>query len=111
MVTDGHLEELRALCPGANSASEGGVDFVVLPGLKMPDGCTPVALDCLLFLGQRDGYANRLFFSQVVNSPAARNWNGQNIRIAERNWFAYSWRVPDGLRPIETLIAHLGALR
>jgi hypothetical protein len=111
VVSEEHLQELRSLSPDLKTTSEAGVDYVLLPGLKMPDGCSPGVVDCLLCLGPRDGYPNRLYFSQIVNSHGSRNWNGQNIRIAERNWFAYSWRVPDGLRPIETLIAHLQALR
>jgi hypothetical protein len=111
MVSADHLQELLSLSPETKQATEGGIDFVLLPGLQLPAGCSPPSLDCLLCLGPRDGYDNRLFFSQVVSSREGRNWNGQNIRILERNWFAYSWRVPGGLRPIETLIAHLQALR
>jgi hypothetical protein len=111
MVAEEHLKELRSLCPEARVTSEAGVDYVLLPMLKLPDGCNPPAVDCLLCLGPRDGYANRLLFSQIVSARSARNWNGQNMRVVERNWFAYSWRVPEGLRPIETLIGHLQALR
>lgn len=111
MVAEEHLRELRAVCADAKTTAEAGVDYVLLPGLKMPDGCSPDSTDCLLCLGPRDGYSSRLFFSQIINAQGSRNWNGQNIRIAERNWFAYSWRVPEGLRPMETLIAHLQALR
>ena len=91
---------LRALCPEARTHSEMAVKYVFLPGLRLPDGCSPATDDCLLCLGPRDGYENRPFFSQVVSSPAQRNWNSHNIRIFERNWFAFSWRVPNG-RPIE----------
>ena len=111
MVSEDHLEELRAICAGATQATEGGADCVLLPNLTMPPGCTPAAVDCLLCLGPRDGYSSRLYFAQPVQSREARNWNGQNIRVLERNWFAFSWRAPDGLRPIETLIGHLKALR
>jgi hypothetical protein len=111
MVAEEHIAELRSLCPDARQVSEGGLDYVLLPALKLPEGCNPGAVDCLLSLGARDGYSNRLFFAQVVTSRQARNWNGQNIRILERNWFAYSWRVPPGPRPIEILIGHLQALR
>ena len=111
MVAEEHIQELRSLCPDLRTTSEASIDYVLLPGLKMPDGCNPVVVDCFLCLGPRDGYPNRLYFAQIVNSRGPRNWNGQNIRIAERNWFAYSWRVPEGLRPIEALIAHLQALR
>ena len=111
MIADEQLAELQALVTGAVHATEAGVDYVFLPALSMPDGCNPPVVDCLLALGPRDGYDNRLFFAQLVSSPQGRNWNGQNIRILEHNWFAYSWRVPTGLRPIEVLIGHLNALR
>lgn len=111
MIAPDHFAELRALSPNARQATEAGIDFVFMPGLQLPARCNPPSVDCLLCLGTRDGYESRLFFSQIVSSPQGRNWNGQNVRILERNWFAYSWRVPGGMRPIETLIAHLQALR
>jgi hypothetical protein len=111
MISEAELYELRALCPDARPHVEGGIEYVFLPHLLLPDGCSPQAVDCLLCLGARDGYDNRLFFSAIVACAAQRNWNGVNIRVLERNWFAYSWRVPSGLRPIETLISHLKALR
>jgi hypothetical protein len=111
MISEEHLGELRALCPDAQGHAEAGIDYAFLPRLPLPPGCSPPVADCLLCLGQRDGYDNRLFFTAVVSAPAARNWNSQNVRILERNWFAYSWRVPGGLRPIEVLLGHLRALR
>jgi hypothetical protein len=111
MITEDCLEELRSLCPAAKQAVEAGVDFVLLPALQLPDGCNPNRVDALLCLGARDGYDNRLFLSQQVSSPTPRNWNGQNVRILERNWFAFSWKVPSSPRPIATLLAHLQALR
>lgn len=111
MVTQEHMNELIALCPTARTNTEAGIDYVFLPGLRLPVGCNPPVMDCLLCMGARDGYENRLFFAAIVASPTARNWNTQNARILERNWFAYSWRVPGGLRPIEVLIAHLQAMR
>jgi hypothetical protein len=111
MIAEAHIEELRALCPEAHAFTEGSLDYVLLPGLRLPAGCNPAAVDCLLCLGQRDGYDNRLLFATIVDSPTGRNWNTQNARIAERNWFAYSWRVPTNLRPLEILIGHLRGLR
>jgi hypothetical protein len=111
MVAAEHIDELRALCPEARAWTEAGIDYVYLPSLRLPAGCNPGVVDCLLCIGARDGYENRLFFSAVVNAPTGRNWNTQNVRILERNWFAYSWRVPNGLRPIELLIGHLKGLR
>lgn len=111
MTLEDQLAELRHLATDAREVTEAGVAYVFLPGLRLPDGCNPPIADCLLALGARDGYDNRLFFATMVTSPQSRNWNSQNIRILERNWCAFSWRVPSGLRPIETLIGHLQALR
>jgi hypothetical protein len=111
MGVEDMIQELKLLCPAAKQAMEGGIDYVLLPSLSLPNGCNPSTVDCLLSLGARDGYENRLFFAQMIQSSQARNWNGQNVRILERNWFAYSWKVPGGLRPIEILAGHLQALR
>ena len=111
MVSDDHMAELRTLCAEARAYSETGIDYVHLPNLSLPPGCNPQCIDCLLCLGPRDGYDNRLFFATAVAAPTPRNWNSANLRILERNWFAFSWRVPLGLRPIEVLINHLKALR
>lgn len=88
MIPEEHIDELRALCPEARACTEAGIDYVFLPSLRLPAGCSPGMMDCLLCMGARDGYENRLFFAGVANAPTGRNWNTQNVRIFERNWFA-----------------------
>jgi hypothetical protein len=102
------LVELKRYCTKLKVVDEGGVTFPYLEELRLPSGCSPVTCDALLCPVPRDGYPSRLFLSVQVSSPYSRNWNVTNARIAERNWFAFSWKV-DLANPTLTqlLIAHL----
>jgi hypothetical protein len=111
MASNGELRELEPLCAGPQEYAEFGRHYILLPQLRLPDGCAPTVVDALLCLSARDGYPTRLFYSQQVVCKNALNWNAQNVPILQRNWFAYSWNyVPSG-RPIEVLAQHLKALR
>lgn len=109
-------EELRAICPGAEDLTEGGLRFVYLSQLALPPKATPEKVDALLCLDRHGSYPTRLFFAtQVARNPAATgpalNWNG-NVRILERNWVAFSWdHVQNTQHPVSILTAHLDALR
>lgn len=108
--------ELRAICPGAEDMTDGGLRYVYLPQLALPPHATPTTVDALLCLDAHSGYPTRLFFAtQVQRNPAATrpalNWNG-NVRIFERNWVAFSWNnVQNTQHPVSILTAHLDALR
>jgi hypothetical protein len=109
------IDELKLIAANIAVCDEGGVSFILLPSFKLPDGCSPCIMDLLLCPASRDGYESRLFFSEKV-VPAekvgrtALNWNG-SVRIAERNWQAFSWRTPAGLRFAQMLSIHLKALQ
>jgi hypothetical protein len=103
------LKEL-ALLGTVSQGQEGGLTYFLIEGLKLPDSCSPETTDALLCPQPRDGYESRLFFAEQINGPVARNWNGQNVRILERNWHAFSWKVPAGLRLGQTVSTILSAL-
>jgi len=100
-------DELKDYCQKVSSLPEGGIDFLYLEELRLPAGCTPVICDALLCPVAKDGYPSRLYFSVQVNGQFARNWNG-SVRIGEKNWYAFSWKV-DLASPTlaQLLIAHL----
>jgi hypothetical protein len=102
------LHELKRYCNKLKAVPEGGVIFLFLEGLRLPVGCTPPVCNGLLCPVPRDGYPSRLFLSVQVSPPFTRNWNVSNARIAESNWFAFSWKV-DLVNPTlaQLLIAHL----
>ena len=105
------ITELKKLAPKVQRCDEGGVTFYLLPQLALPSGCTPERVDALLCPTPRDGYPSRLFFDEQVRASGNQNWNGA-ARILERNWYAYSWMVPEpGLRLAQIVMAHLRALR
>jgi len=111
-LSDEDVQQLAAQCTSVASCPDGGVECVLLSGLRLPR-CTPDVVDALLCLGPRDNYPTRLFFSAPVapHEPVALNWNANGVRILERNWHAFSWQVPAGLSAAETLREHLKPLR
>jgi hypothetical protein len=105
------VAELKLLCPDVSQVEEAGCTFLLLPGLNLPDGCRPARTDALLCPSARDGYASRLFFAEKVRSKVGRNWNATGVRIAERNWHAFSWKTNANLRLAQMVAAHLRALQ
>jgi hypothetical protein len=92
------------------TASEGGINFILIPSLKMPAGCEPAVVDALLCPSQRDSYRSRLYLSyKIRHKGPGQNWNADQI-ILGRRWFAVSWRVdPSVTRLLALLAAHLEA--
>ena len=105
------VEELKRLSTCIEQCEEGGRTYLLLPGLYLPEGCSPSRVDGLLCPTERDGYPSRLFFAERVQSRNPLNWNANGVRIAERNWHAYSWKVNPNLRLVQMIAAHLRALR
>jgi hypothetical protein len=106
------ISELKALNPDLYQYVEAGVVFFLLKDLHLPNSCIPDRVDTLLCPTPRDGYPSRLFFASKVITPQERNWNKQNERIIERNWFAFSWMIKgENLRLIQILAAHLDGMR
>lgn len=102
------IEALKGYCSKISALPEGGVTYLYLAGLRLPQGCQPDTCDALLCPAARDGYPSRLFFSQQITPPYPRNWNISNLRIGEKNWWGFSWRV-DLQNPTlqEMLVSHL----
>lgn len=109
MVAPEQLDELRAVFGDVTEKAEGGVDFVVLPRLVLPEGCAPREMKALLCLGQHGGYTTRLFLQQAVAGRGA-NWSSHVVLGSP--WWTWSWnQVPANLRPAEILAEHLRGLR
>ena len=103
------MKELQSICSGAQEMSEGGLQYIFLPALRLPDGSNPQQVDGLLCLQLREGYPTRLFISQQVVGKG-NNWN--SFRILDRTWFACSWNnVSSTLRGAQILAEHLRAFR
>ncbi len=108
---DDQVAELKLLCPCIQHVEEAGCTYLLLPGLRLPAGCIPSRVNALLCPSARDGYPSRLFFAERLQSRVQLNWNANGVRIAERNWHAYSWKVNSNLRLAQMVAAHLRALR
>ena len=112
-IPQDQIEEMKDAFPGILGAEEAGIPYFLIPQLGMPNGVTPASVDVLLCpVADRHGYPSRLFFAQQVQSAKLLNWNTNGVRILERNWFAYSWKINQpGLRPMQILALHLKALQ
>jgi hypothetical protein len=104
------VAEVKRFYPDVLAAKDGGITYLVLRDAPLPAGCNPPRMDLLLCPSERDGYTSRLYFAERVTCNNNLNWNGM-VRVIERNWHAFSWRVDPGLRLLQMLLAHLGALR
>lgn len=104
------VEELKKLFPSVKYAEEGGNRYYLIQNLALPEHCTPHVVDVLLCPDLKDGYNSRLYFSQQINPGKTLNWHVQGVRILERNWWAFSWRLPAGLRLTQMLTSHLRGL-
>jgi hypothetical protein len=106
------IEEVKCLVPGLSLVEEAGTSYLFLPGLVLPTGCKPEKVDALLCPTARDNYPSRLFFAEHIQCQKTLNWNAIGVRIAERNWHAFSWKIGGtNLRLAQMIMCHLSALQ
>lgn len=113
-ATEHEMEALRAICPAATPMSEGGNEYVYLPGLRIPVDDEVLQRDALLGLTPA-GYGVRLYLSDPIprrqsigGNPA--NWSSPTI--LGRAWHTWSWRgVPREQPAIRCLAELLSVLR
>ena len=105
------VEELRPLCATMAAHQEGGVDYLLMESLLLPEGCKPARTDALLCVAPRDGYPSRLFLADRISDRGTPNWTA-DVRVLERNWHAFSWTVDSpGLRLLQVVMNHLRIFR
>lgn len=110
MISASELEELQAVCPGATLVTDGPLQLVHLPKLRLEcDGRQIQVAEALLCLSEHQGYSTRLYLSQPFPHKA-QNWTVQTV--AGRVWHSWSWQgVPAAHTPTQILAQHLKALR
>lgn len=100
------LEELQLAYPAAREMAEAGIRYVLIPGLRLPNGDV---VEGLLQPQAGNGYSTRLF---LPNEVPGKGQNWKPLRILERNWVSWSWNnVPETDRLVQILAQHLSALR
>jgi hypothetical protein len=105
-ISTEHMDELRSVSKNPQELEEGGVKYIHLPRIKLPDGRV---LDALLRCRGNDGYVTRLFLAEPVPNKGV-NWTVH--QIFGKAWHTWSWNeVPADLRPIEIYLSHLIVLR
>lgn len=113
MFSEEQIAALKTLYPDIATASEGGVDYILIEPLKLPEGCEPRTVKGLLCPTQRDGYPSRLFISQKISHRGkGQNWNPtHSVVILGQHWWAVSWKTNSNLTLIQMVLDHLGAFR
>jgi hypothetical protein len=105
------VEELRQIHPDLEATEEAGSTYILLKGLKLPDGCSPAQCDALLCPDGHLGYEARLLFAQQVSTKRPLNWHFSTTLLG-RNWQAFSWRLgSNSLRLAQVLAILLDAMR
>jgi len=105
------IKELKVISPNLSYAQEGGITYIRIEDLQLPESCVPKVVNALLCPFPKDGYVSTLFYSVKITGGPARNWNRNGVRILNDNWYAISWQVKPGLRLAEMVQVHLKALR
>jgi len=109
MISEEHMEELRAFCKDVRETQQGGEAFLYLEGLRLPPDRQPAEVDALLCLHTREGYITRLYLSARIADRGA-NWTA--VYLLDRQWHTWSWQgVTPNQRPAQVLAGHLKALQ
>jgi hypothetical protein len=107
------IKELKRFYEGLKVVQDGEVEFIFISPLRLPPGCSPASVDGLLCPAPRNGYTTRLFLSaKVAHMGPGQNWNGDGVIIADRKWWAVSWKTnQEKLTLLGMVIAHLQAFK
>jgi hypothetical protein len=107
------ITELKRCYSGLALVKDGEVEFILISPLLLPAGCEPHSVDGLLCPVPRDGYSSRLFLSQkITHSGKGVNWNADGVLIANRKWWAVSWKTnKDDLTLLGMVLTHLDAFK
>ena len=109
-VSSEQLEELKsAFGPEVSVQSEVNVEFIRIPGLKMPQGCVPERTDALLCPTHYCGYDSRLFLKDRVHSPGTPNWQPSCFLLGAQ-WHVFSYQGVRHPSLREMVLLHLRGL-
>ena len=108
-IPEDQVNELKSLCAEVQQCGEGDRTYLQLSGFFLPEKCVPNRMDVLLCPTGYDGYPFRFFFAERVQSHSHLNWN--SVRILERNWHSFSWKVSPETRLIQMVAVFLRAFK
>lgn len=109
MIPEDQIDEIKPLCSTVREIQQGEQPFLLLERLQLPQGCQPAAVDALLALHARDGYATRVYLSAPMPH---RGGNWTSVYLLDRTWHTWSWKdISAQQRAAQVLAGHLRALR
>lgn len=109
-ISPDQLDELKvAFGPEISFHTEASIEFVRIPGLKMPQGCLPERTDALLCPTHYCGYDSRLFFKDRIQSPGTPNWQPSCFLVGSE-WHVYSYQGVRHPSLCEMVLMHLRGL-
>jgi hypothetical protein len=108
-IGEDELEGLRPFSSRPEVLTEGGSEFVFIPGLKVTVGDAFRVVDGLLCPRQMHGYPTRLYLSAAIPGKGS-NWN--SYMFFGRTWHTPSWRGVDAALSLPQMLrAHLEIYR
>lgn len=104
------ISQILQLCDGpVTQMSEGGRNFIFMPGLRFYAQGRDMKMDALLCLNHvNPTYPTKLYLAEKVESRL--NWN-ETAYLFGRSWHTFSWsNVSPNQSVFEILAAHLAPL-
>lgn len=110
MISASALSSLKPFSSTAQVLIEAGRDFIFLPGLQLEVNGKVRVVDALLRPGEMDGYATRLYLSEVIPEFTKAGWAAKSL--LGRTWHTPSWRDISADLPLtQMLVAHMAIYR
>lgn len=106
------IAEQRALHdtfgPGATEEFEGGLRLIVVPSIKLPDGCAPSASMAIFVASPYLSYESRLYFEAAVTMKNGFQPQTTTALLLGRTMYAASIQgIPSSLEPHQGIAAHV----
>jgi hypothetical protein len=108
MSNDDHRMMTALFGPGVEEHTQDSLRLIVVPGVRLPPGCTPENAFAIYVASSAGGYESRLYFECPIRLKSGVEPKTTTLLILGRTMYAPSINgVPASLPPHQAILAHL----